>query len=80
VQVQDVEALALEHAADPEERAWREHDVRQRPVRGHDHGAPDRDHLRRRVAVPAHARVQRTGELAGRVVAHDQPHVVAARS
>ena len=47
VQVEHVEALALERAPDPEVRARREHDVRQRAVRRHDHRAPDRDDVRR---------------------------------
>ena len=77
VQVEDVEALPREHTPDPRDRARAEDDVRQRPVRGHDHRPADRDHLRRRVPVPADTRVQDARELAGRIVAHDQAHVVA---
>ena len=77
VQVQDVEALALERRADAEDRARAEDDVRERAVRGHDHRAADRDHVRRRVAVAAVPRVQHARELAGRVVAHDRLHLVA---
>ena len=39
--------------------------------------APDGDHVRRRVAVAADARVEDARELTRRVVAHDQAHVVA---
>jgi hypothetical protein len=80
VQVENVEALALERPPDAEEGARREDDVRQRPVRRHDHRAADRDHLGRRVAVPADAGMQGARELAGRVVAHDQSYVVAPLS
>ena len=79
VEVEHVELLALEDAADPEDRAGAEHDVRQRAVRGDDHGPPDRDHVRRRVAVSPDPGVERSRELPGRVVPHDQPHVVAPR-
>ena len=77
VQMEHVEALALERAHGPEERARREHDVRERAVRGHDHRAPHRDDVVRRLAVAPDARVQDPGELARRVVAHHQAHVVA---
>ena len=76
VQVEHVEALALERPRRSEVRPRREHDVRKRPVRGDDHRAPDRDHVRRRLAVAADARVQHPRELARRVVSHDQAHVV----
>ena len=68
--------LALERRADAEERARAEDDVRERPVRGHDDRAADRDDVRRRRAVAAVPRVQRARELAGRVVAHDRHHLV----
>ena len=57
----------------------REHDVRQRPVRRHDHRAADGDDVRRKLHVPAGARMEQPREPARRVVAHDQPHVVPAR-
>ena len=47
------------------------HDVRQRAVRRDDHRAADRDHVGRRVAVAAVARVERPRERARRVVADD---------
>ena len=56
--------------------AGRQDDVRERPVRGDDHRAPDRDHVRRRVAVTTDARVQDPRELTRRVVPHHQAHVV----
>ena len=65
VQVEHVEALPLEHPPDPEDRARAEDDVRQRAVRGHDHRPADRDHVRRRVAVPADAGVEGARELTG---------------
>ena len=77
VQVEDVELLACEHALDPRNRPRAEDDVRQRAVRGHDHRPADRDHLRRRLPVPADARMQRARELPGWVVTHHQTHVVA---
>ena len=77
VQVEDVEVLPREHAPDPEDRPRTEDDVRQRPVRRHDHRPADRDHLGRRIAVAADARMQGARELARRVVAHHQAHVVA---
>ena len=52
----------------------------QRAVRRHDHRAADRDHVGRRHAVAAVARVQHARELPGRVVAHDRPHLVAEAS
>ena len=61
------------------DRPGAEDDVRQRAVRRHDHGTADRDDVRRRVAVAPDPRVQRTRELARRVVAHHQPHLVPAR-
>ena len=79
VQVEHVEALPLEHAPDPEDRPRAEDDVRQRPVRGHDHRPADRDHVRGRVAVAADPGVQGARELTGWVVAHHQPHLVPAR-
>ena len=79
VQMEDVEPLALEHAPDAEERARAEDDVGERAVRGHDHGAADGDHVRRRGAVAPDTRVERARELPGRIVAHHEPHVVAAR-
>ena len=76
VQVQEVEAPSAEHAPHAEDRARAEDDVRQRAVRGDDHRPSDRDHLRRRLAVPADPRMQGARELAGRIVPHDQAHVV----
>ena len=76
VQMQEVERAVPEHAPHAENRARAEDDVRQRAVRGHDHRPSDRDHLRRRLTVPADPRMQCTRELAGRIVPHDQAHVV----
>ena len=47
------------------------------PFAGHDHRAADRDHLGRRISVPADPRVEHAGELAGWVVAHDQADLVS---
>ena len=77
VQVEHVEALAAQRIADPHEGARAENDVRQRPVRRHDHRAADRDHVGRRVAVAAVPRVEDPRELAGRIVAHDRLHLAA---
>ena len=79
VQVEHVEALPPEHAPDAANRPGAEDDVRERAVRRHDHGPADRDDIRRRVAVAPDPRVQRTRELARRVIAHHQPHLVPAR-
>ena len=79
VEVEHVEALLLEHALDPEDGARAEDDVRQRAVRGHDHRAPDRDHVRRRVAVAADPGVEGARELTRRVVTHHQPYLVPTR-
>ena len=79
VQMEQVEALTLEHAPDPEDRPRADDDVRQRPVRRHDHRAADRDHVRGRIAVAADPGVQDTRELPGWVVAHHQAHLVPAR-
>ena len=68
-----------EHAPDAANRPGAEDDVRERAVRRHDHGTADRNDIRRRVAVAPDPRVQRTRELARRVVAHHQPHLVPAR-
>ena len=70
VQVQHVEPLALEHLLHARDRARAEDDVRQRAVGGDDHRAPDRDHVRRRLAVPPVPRVQHAREAPRRVVAH----------
>ena len=79
VQVQQVELLAREHLPDARDRARAEDDVRQRAVRGHDHGAADRDHVVGRVAVAAVPRVQDARELPGRIVPHDH-HTSSARA
>ena len=75
VHVQEVKALPLEQPPDPEDRAWAEDDVRQRPVRGHDHRTADRDHLRRRLVVPSEPGVENTRKASRRIVADDQAHV-----
>ena len=79
VEVEHVELLLLEHALDPEDGARAEDDVRERAVRGHDHRAPDRDHVRRRVAVAADPGVEGARELTRRVVTHHQPYLVPTR-
>ncbi len=79
VQVEHIEALPFEHAPDPEDRPRAEDDVRQRAVRRHDHGAPDRDHVGGGDAVPTDPRVERTRELPGWVIAHHQAYLVSAR-
>ena len=66
--------------ADARNRARAEDDVRQRSVRRHDHRAPDRDHVGRRIAVPPVARMQHARELTGRIVAHDRLHLDAPRA
>jgi hypothetical protein len=76
VQVEDIEALALEQPLDPHDGGRAEDDVGKRAVRRDDHRAPDRDHIRRRAVVPAAARVQQAREGARRVAAADDPHVV----
>ena len=76
VQVEHVETLPLEHGPNSEQRARAEDDVRQGPVRGHDDGAADRDHVGWRIAVAADARMQHAREVAGRIVAHDRARVV----
>ena len=62
---------------DADEGARAEDEVRQRAVRGHDHRATDRDHVGRRLAVAAGARVQHARELAGRIVAHERARLDA---
>jgi hypothetical protein len=69
--VENVEALAIEDAAEATREPRREHDVRQRAVGGDDHGASDRDDVIRWVAVTPVARVERARERPGRVVADD---------
>jgi hypothetical protein len=78
MEVEHVEALALESTDDPEVRTRREDDVRQRAVRWDDHGAPDGDDVRRRLSVAPDPRVQDAGELTRRIVPHDEADVVAA--
>jgi hypothetical protein len=77
VQVQQIEIRVLEHAPHTEDRAGAEDDVRQRAVRRDDHRAADRDHLGRRVTVPADPRMEHARELTGRIVAHDQADLVS---
>ena len=52
-----------------------EHDVRQRAVRRHDHGAPDGEHVLRRIRVPPEPGMQHVRERSGRVVADHEPRV-----
>ncbi len=77
VQVEDVEPLAREHPPQLEGHGRAEDDVRQRAVGGDDHGPADGDDVGRGLAVAAVARVERARERPGRVVADDDPHVVA---
>ena len=72
VHVDHVEALALEDPLDAPRRRRAEHDVRQRAVRRDDHGAPDGEHVLRRIRVPAEARMQHVRERAGRIVARSR--------
>ncbi len=58
VEMEDVETLAFENALDADDRARAEHDVRQRAIRGDDHRATDRDHVRRWIAVASDPRVE----------------------
>ena len=78
VHVHDIELLLGEHAFHAADRARREHDVRQRAVRGHDDRTADGDDPVGKIAVPAGARVEHPRQVPGRVVAHDDLHVVAA--
>ena len=73
VDVEEVDALALERPPDLARRRRAEHDVRKRPVRRNDHRPADPDHVRRRRVVPAEPRVQEPGERPRRVVANDRP-------
>ena len=73
VHVDEVEALAGEHAAHPRYRARAQDEVRERAVAGHDHRAAERDHAGRRRAWPALARVEDAAERAGWVVADQEP-------
>ncbi len=77
VEVQHVEALALERTHRPEVRTRREHDVRKRSVCGDDDGASHGDDVRGRLPMAPDARVQHARELARRIVSHHQAHVVA---
>ena len=78
VQVEQVELLLGQRVADPEHRARREDDVRERAVRRHDDGAADRDDPGGQVAVPTGARMQEPREPAGRIVPHQDLDVVPA--
>ncbi len=75
VQVENVKTLALEHPLDPEHGSRAQGEVRERAVRRHDHRAADRDHVRRRVTVPAETGMQRARKAAGWVVGHDRADV-----
>ena len=75
VQVQDVEALAPQHALHSRDRGRAQDDVRQGAVCGDDHRAPDRDHVRRWPTVAPVPRVQHPGEAPLGVVAHDRPRL-----
>ena len=72
VQVDDIEALPRKSAPDCRYGARRENDVGKASVGRDDHRAPNGDHVRRRMAVPAQARVQDPREASGWVVAHDR--------
>ena len=71
VEMDDVEALLVEHRAHPADRPRREHDVRERAVRGYDDRAPDGDDPLGKLAVAAAARVEEARHVPGRIVAHD---------
>ena len=77
VQVQYVEAFARERTRNAPDGPWREDDVRQRPVCGHDDRAADGNDVRRRCVVAAEPRVENAREAAGRVVADDRARVDA---
>ena len=76
VQVEDVELLLDEGAPYAIDRTRREDDVRQRPVRRHDDRAADGDDPVGQLAVSARAGMQKPCEPAGRIVAHQDLHVV----
>ena len=77
VQVEDVEALLRERPPQTTRHPRREHDVRQRAVRGHDHRSPHGNDVVRRLTVPPVPRVQRPRERPRRVVADDRPRLDA---
>jgi hypothetical protein len=77
VHVDHVEPAALEDALHAQRRGWAEDDVGQRAVRGNDHRAADRQHVRRRIHVPAEPGMQDVRERARRVVPHHQPRIHA---
>src|SRR5581483_9046359 len=60
--------------------ARRQDDVRQRPVRRHDHRSANGNDVVGNVAVSSAARVEEARELPGRVVPHEHAHVVPATS
>jgi hypothetical protein len=73
VQMEHVEALSLERAANPEDTARRENDVGKGAVRRNDHRPSDRNHARRGRSVTSEPGVQHAREAARRVVPHDRP-------
>jgi len=73
VHVNQVEALALEHALQARVDSGSEDDVGQRVVGRHDHRATDRNHALGRRIVAAAARVEDAREPAGRIAADDRP-------
>jgi hypothetical protein len=75
--VDQVELLPLEDAPHPEHGPRAEDDVRERPVRRHDHRPANRNHSGRRLVVAPEPRVEGTRETARRVVADHDPHVEA---
>ena len=77
VHVQEVEALPLQHLLHPDDCAGTEDDVRQSPVRRHNYRPPDRDHVGRRLLVPAHAGVEILRQPPRRIVPDHDPRVDA---
>jgi hypothetical protein len=77
VQVEDVEAVRGEDAAQPHDRPRAQDDVRQRSVRRHDDRAADRYDVVRRRLVPAGAGMQHPRERPRGIVTAQDPGVVA---
>ncbi len=75
--VDDVEALALPDPAHPHHGLRAEDDVRKRGVGRDDDRSPDGDDVVGRPRVPPLLRMEQPRQPPGRVVAHDDPDVVA---
>ena len=77
VHVQQIELLFAQNSPHSEHRSRAEDDVRQRRVRGNDHGASHRHDVVGWIVVPAGTRVQQSCQTSRRIVADNKARIDA---